>query len=281
MKKILWIVLLSTTLLNAQSDLKFDKQFLDCEDKWVVLPNNKEGKHFFGFVYFDNTAGFTLESGGTFTIDKKGKYVVNEKTKNSFKKFRLKSKHRGINVAILTTEKLKELHLKETPNWLEIYKIEKDKPESLYTKGFQLNAWGKCKKALIPLKKAYHAKPENPKYGVEICYSYNCLKEYDKAIPILKNVVKLQPKNSYAHKELIYSQVKLNQLKAAYKSIRKSMKQTDGKYNGENLYNLVSTYFNNKNYKKVKKLLPKAKRWNLKNKSMTENLLYIENQINK
>jgi tetratricopeptide (TPR) repeat protein len=97
----------------------------------------------------------------------------------------------------------------------------------------------------------------------------------------MEKVVKLNPKDSYSNKELIYAQIKSGKLKSAEKSIKKAIKKTDGKYNGENIYNLLYTYYEMNDKKKVLNWLDEAKKWNSKNKELMNSIGRMEKDINK
>ena len=78
MKKIIFLVLFITINSFGQDNLKFDKSYIKCVDKWMVFPMNKDSVYTFGFIYIDNTAGLTFNYGGDFKINKNGDYVILE-----------------------------------------------------------------------------------------------------------------------------------------------------------------------------------------------------------
>ncbi|WP_121328580.1 hypothetical protein [Flavobacterium sp. 81] len=76
MNKIFSVLVLVVSLhLAAQSNLQFDKRFVQSEDKWVAFPKDSTDNYPYGFIYIDAQAGLTLDYKGTFKIDEKGKFI--------------------------------------------------------------------------------------------------------------------------------------------------------------------------------------------------------------
>ena len=259
-------------------ELIFNKKFIDSEDKWVAFQKDRDNKYGFGFIYIDEEAGLTLNHEGSFTISNNGDFISKKLDSVSIK---VRLQNNQVKVAWIPKEKLEQLNVLKTPNWLKYYKNDINSIKRLYAWGYKYNSWNKCSKALTYLEKAYKINPEYKNLGVELAYSYNCLNKYKKAILIMEKVVKLNPKDSYSNKELIYAQIKSRKLKSAEKSIKKAIKKTDGKYNGENIYNLLYTYYKMNDKKKVLNWIDKAKKWNSKNKDLMNNIDQIEKDINK
>ncbi len=51
MKYLFLLVSLLTLKANAQLNLRFDKRFVECEDKWVAFKMNEDSSYTFGFIY--------------------------------------------------------------------------------------------------------------------------------------------------------------------------------------------------------------------------------------
>jgi len=60
MKKTLILLILISFKINAQTELLFNKKFIDSEDKWVAFQKDSDNKYGFGFIYIDEEAGLTL-----------------------------------------------------------------------------------------------------------------------------------------------------------------------------------------------------------------------------
>lgn len=277
MKYFLLLIVLLSLKINAQNELVYDKKFIDSEDKWVAFQKDDENKYAFGFIYIDSEAGLTLNHEGSFIISDKGTYI-SQKIDSAFIKVRLENNQ--VKVAWIPENKFQDLKVSQTPEWLKYYKSDIDSPKRLLKWGYLYNSWGKCSNALTYLEKAYNIDSKYKDLGVELAYSYNCLGEYEKAISIMKNVVKRNPNDSYSNKELIYAQIKFGELKEASKSVKKAIKNTDGKYNGENLYNLLFSYFEINDLENTLKWIEHARKWNVNNEQILNSINLIEQKIN-
>ena len=94
MKK-LFIICLSILFLNnanaqENSELKFETNFYDAINKWVVLPKkDNDSLYTYGFIYIDISAGITFHLGGSFFIDKNNKYIGDAEPGHQMTKKRL------------------------------------------------------------------------------------------------------------------------------------------------------------------------------------------------
>lgn len=239
------IFFLSTFYLIGQSKLTFNKKFVQSEDKWVVFPADSTGSYNFGFIYIDFEAGLTLDYQGSFTINEKGKFIVKKKEISGSLKYRLEPNN--VLIAIIPDSKLPELNIKKIPDWLKFYKKNENTVERQYKWGYTYNGWGECAKALEYLNKAYKLDPKYKGLKVELAFSYNCLKEYDKAIGILMKSIEEGQPTAYTIKELIYAQAKRGNLKDAEKTFNIfDPKISDKTYRAENAYNILQGYYLNK-----------------------------------
>ncbi|PXY40241.1 hypothetical protein DMB65_12960 [Flavobacterium cheongpyeongense] len=237
-----FLILILVSGLSAQNSLQFDKKYVECEDKWVAFPADSTGAYNFGFIYIDAQAGLTLEYEGFFKIDKTGKFITDKKEKTSSMKYRLQPNNNL--VAVIPESKFTELYIQKTPDWLKIYKEGEDSIERLYRWGFMYNGWNECEKALEYLEKANKIDPGHKGLRVELAYSYNCLKQYQKAVDVLKLALKTAPLDAYTNKELIYAQTKIDKLEDAKIVCRKVINQCrDKTYNSENAYNILQAYY--------------------------------------
>lgn len=243
-----FLFLVLTFNLSAQSQLQFDKKFVECEDKWVVFPADSIGNYNFGFIYIDAQAGLTLEYEGFFKIDKTGKFISDRKEKTSSMKYRLQPNNTL--VAFMPESKLDELHIQKIPDWLKIYKGDENSIGHLYRWGFMYNGWNECQKALEYLEKANKIDPDYKGLRVELAFSYNCLKQYQKAVDVLKIALNKDPLDAYTNKELIYAETKNGNIEEAENVCRKVFKECKDKtYNSENAYNVLQAYYIKKDIK--------------------------------
>ena len=238
-------LLISTFSLYGQSDLKFDRRFVQSEDKWVAFKPDSLNSYSFGFIYIDSQAGLTLDYAGKFKIDSNGKYIAEKWERNSSMKYRLEPNN--VLVAHIPDNRLSELEIDKIPEWLKFYKTGEGTVEQLYRWGYMYNGWNECEKALEFLLRADKIDPKFKGLQVELAFSYNCLKQFDKAISHLKYALKDSPNDSYSNKELIFAQTKIGQIQDAEKVYNHVLSKCDDQsYNAENAYNIIQAYYKNK-----------------------------------
>ena len=255
MKK-LFIICLSILFLtnaNAQekNELKFETNFYDAVNKWVVLPKKSTDTIYtYGFIYIDISAGITFHLGGSFFIDKNNKYIGDAEPGHQMTKKRLDNPN-IVKMAVLSDKKMAELNLTKEPDWLIHYKFSEDSVENLTQLGYHYNHVGACEKALFYLHKAYKKEPHHKGLEFEIAYAYNHLGQYEKAIPILEKALKNDSKNYFFYRELGFAYVKQNKIPLAEKTYQKGIKMSDNDFEkSEMALNMAQGYFQVKNRKK-------------------------------
>jgi tetratricopeptide (TPR) repeat protein len=245
---LLSLVLTSSLFAQKNAELKFETNFYDAINQWVVLPKKPTDTIYtYGFIYVDIYAGITFHLGGSFYIDKNEKYIGDEQPAHQIMKKRLDNPN-IVKMAILSDHILKELNLSKEPDWLSSYKFSEDSVENLKQLGFHYNHVGACEKALIYLNKAYKKEPHYKGLEFEIAYAYNHLGQYDKAIPILEKALKNDSKNYSFYRELGFAFVKQNRLNDAEKIYTKGISLSDNKFEkSEMALNMAQGYFLAKN----------------------------------
>jgi tetratricopeptide (TPR) repeat protein len=252
MKK-LFIICLSILLFNntnaqENSELKFETNFYDAVNKWVVLPKKStDSIYTYGFIYMDISAGITFHLGGSFFIDKNNKYIGDAEPGHQMTKKRLDNPN-IVKMAVLNDKKMAELNLTKEPDWLIHYKFSEDSVENLTQLGYHYNHVGACERALFYLNKAYKKEPNHKGLEFEIAYAYNHLGQYDKSIPILEKALKNDSKNYSFYRELGYAYSKLNKLDMAEKTYKKGISLSDSNFEkSEMAVNMAQGYFLIKN----------------------------------
>ena len=252
MKK-LFIICLSILFLtnaNAQenNELKFETNFYDAVNKWVVLPKKStDTTYTYGFIYMDISAGITFHLGGSFFIDKNNKYIGDAEPGHQMTKKRLDNPN-IVKMAVLSDKKMAELNLTKEPDWLIHYKFSEDSVENLTQLGYHYNHVGACEKALLYLNKAYKKEPHHKGLEFEIAYAYNHLGQYEKAIPILEKALKNDSKNYFFYRELGFAYSKQNKLDIAEKTYKKGISLSDSNFEkSEMALNMAQGYFFAKN----------------------------------
>ncbi|MBB6385091.1 tetratricopeptide (TPR) repeat protein [Flavobacterium notoginsengisoli] len=268
MKKIFTLlVLVCVSQVFAQDKIQFDKKFVQSEDKWVAFSADSTGSHPYGFIYIDSQAGLTFDYEGTFKIDPTGKFIPKRREIDGQMKYRLQPNN--VLVAFIPDSKFSELNIPKVPEWLKSYKTDEGSVDRLYRWGFMYNGWNECEKALEYLEKAQEIDPEYKGLRVELAYSYNCLKQYQKAVDILKIALKKEPLDAYINKELIYAETKNGNLKEAEDICRKVFKEVSDKtYNAENAYNILQAYYIKKDIKNFNNWFSEANSYLMSNQQI-------------
>lgn len=277
MRYFLIILTLIGTNLYAQTDLNFDKRFVECEDRWVAYQMDEDSTYMYGFIYIDSEAGLTLNYEGNFKISSTGQYLPKKIDSTSIK---IRLEPNNVLVAFIPENKYPELKIEAIPDWLKYYKTDTASVERLYHWGYMYNGWSNCVKALTYLEKAQRINPKFNGLEVELAYSYNCLGQFDKAILVLQDVLSTDPTNAYVNKELIYAQIKSGQLDNASESCKKAIKKCKDKtYNGENCYILLHEYYQKKDKANFNIWLKETKKWTANNEIMTKNIEVMQDDL--
>ena len=241
MKNIFFTFFLLITI-QSSAQLTFDKSILDCEDKWVVFPEEYGGLYKYGYIYLDSKTGLTFEYNCNLKIDPAGKIIAFPKEENA--KMRIPLNPNKILIAVIPEANFEQLKILKVTDSLNIYKMKEGSIEQLYSWGSIYNAWGEYQKALDLLEKASKINSDYKGLGLQLAYSYNRLKQYKKAIEVLKKAVIANPEDAFIAKEYIYALAKSQQLDEAIVRYRNSLKVCPDKtYVPENAYYILEGYF--------------------------------------
>ena len=72
MKYLSILLIFFACTVQGQTVLKFDKRFVESEDKWVAFQKDKYNAYSYGFIYIDPQAGLTFNQEGNFIISGNG-----------------------------------------------------------------------------------------------------------------------------------------------------------------------------------------------------------------
>lgn len=283
MKYFLLLFALITTNFYAQNVLKFDKRNIQCEDKWVAYPMNKDSIYNFGFIYVDNEAGLTLEYEGDFKIDKKGVFKRIEKTdKQKTASFKYRLQPNNVAIAEIPEEKFKELSITKFPDWLKFYKTDENSIQYLFGRGFLYNGYQEFDKALTYLEKAEKINPNYKGLQTELAFSYNALGKFDLAEIALQKDLKINPKECYTLKELAYTYNHLDKRDKSIETYNRMVSDCSNKaFIQETAYNLAFRYFQLKDKTNFEKWNKEARKWSDKENQFTQNLTQLALELNK
>ncbi|MEI7504010.1 MAG: leucine-rich repeat domain-containing protein [Paludibacter sp.] len=196
----------STNRQNATHTLanfavNFDKKYYECENKWVITSQLKDSSNYIvGFVYLDNTAGYTLNLEGELQMDSQGNIISLKKQDNTNRIiYRLGKNSKSM--AQLPQQEITNLSLNEKPEWLKIYQ-ETDEIKHDVISAKHLNAQGYYERAILLLEKHQQLKPHPENLDFELGFAYNALLQFDKAIGVLETGLKINSKDVLLYKEL-------------------------------------------------------------------------------
>lgn len=282
MKNILLLFTLITTTINAQDILKFNKRNVECEDKWVAYQKDNEGAYNFGFIYFDEQAGLTLNYGGKFKIDENGKFNLMPSQKNETNEFKMRLQPNKIIIAEIPEEKFKELAIEKIPSWLSNYKGDENSVYHLYRRGFMYNAANEIETALTYLEKAEQLDANYKGLQTELSFSYNALGKYDKAENSLKKAIAQNPKDCYTYKELAYAYTKQLKFDKASETYTSMVTICGGNnYVAETAHNLAYQYFVSKDKVNFNKWKLETEKWSKPEDQLSKNVVAMEAELNK
>lgn len=277
MKTLFILLVFFTTTAQAQDFLIFDKRYVESEDKWVAFEKDSSNTFMYGFIYIDAQAGLTLNYEGTFTISPTGVFIPKKPDTMGLK---VRLQPNNVLVAFIPEDKFNELKIAAVPEWLKYYKTDTASAVRLYRWGYLYNSWNECAKASTFLERATKADLKPDGLLVELAFSYNCLEQYDKAIMILQEALKLKPTDAYTFKELVYAYVKSGQPDKAAESCRKAIEVcADRSYNGDNCYNVLSAYASQKDKANFNAWLPETKKWLAGKEDMLTSIKRMEEEM--
>lgn len=209
------LVLSISMFSQTVSDLKFDSNVIDSENSYVVLPKKEtDPKYGYGFIYFDEMAGYTFRSLGDLVIENgKLKVVTDEVHKSSIMISRIGNFN--LKTAKLNADVVKELNLESPPKWLENYKGSKPENEKILNRASKLNGADNPQLALPKLLELYKNNFKTESLYFELIFSYNALGKFAEAEKISSEAITAGKADDLIKKEHIYSLVHQNNVKEA------------------------------------------------------------------
>ncbi len=199
---------------SKQPNIAFDTDYFNAVDHWVVLPKNPTDPFYLlGYIYLEGASGLTFVFETTLTIGTDYKWRTFTSLKNFVFKRTLDKTTPLIHV--LSTKEIKEVQLPIQPGWLRLYDDADKSVEGLSSKGMQYNAIGKSNLALPYLENAYRQNPKARTVAFELAYAYNATKQFQKAIPILKDALQYDSGNYKLYRELGFSLIQIQKIEEA------------------------------------------------------------------
>ena len=193
---------------GADTSLRFDQRYTQCERKWVAFPKRGANQTYsYGLIYIDTQAGFTFQVKGNFNIDKSGRYIADTTfLANTSMKVRLT--RNTVPVALLPPAHFAELYIKPQPDWLKGYYSYTDTLAHNFRWGFIYNDLNQSDTALVYLNKVYAVQPHYKGLEFEMIFAHNALNDYDGAIKIITSALDADALNPTFYRELGYAYMK-------------------------------------------------------------------------
>jgi hypothetical protein len=256
MKKIFFGgILFFSSLYFTQTvkELNFDSNVPDSENNYVAVPREEVGAGYgFGYVYFDESAGYTYRIIGSL-IEENGKLKVIESydQKVGFQNQRIENL--GFKTAKIPLSMVKQLGYPAEPDWLKSYKSSASEHEKELNRASTMNGARFSNLALPKLQKLYNGNYKTPKLFFELAFAHNVLKDFAKAEKISSEAIKLKVSDDLVLKEHLFSLVNQSKITDAEKFIENNMKSYKNEsYKAESIINLIafSNHFKQKNVAK-------------------------------
>lgn len=261
MKKITILLFLLCVLRVFASEPVFDKQYYECENKWVVLPKKAEDKSYsVGVVYLDRVAGFTFMSLGNVIVDGNGKYLFTPFDITGIIIHRLPE--RCVALALIPADKIADMKLDTRMEWLDIYRNGENDVDQIVKRGWHFNHVGGSEQAIPILIEGYKKQPHYDGLEFELAYAYNATGKFSEAEKVLMTALKNDPKNYMFMRELGYAYINMEKIADAEKIYNKGISLSDSEHEqSEMAFNMTGVYFTKGDEGNFKKWLKIAKKY--------------------
>ena len=245
----------SFAFAQVPADLKFDTDFVNSENHWVVIPNKDDTKSEFnyGFLYYDETGGgYSLQQTNSFTVAD-GKFLRKPANETEMKIIRLGNS--SMKFARLSDARISEMKLEKEPAFLKAYNVLKNEDEKTLSRASSINGLKRSDLALSLLQSLKAKNYSSAKLYFELAYADNALKKYDEAEKIIDEAEKKGFLDELLIKEKIYSFTHNRKLKMADEFLQQHLTFFETSlYKEESIVNMIINYFNARD-------LAKAKEW--------------------
>lgn len=256
----LFLMLSISMFSQTVSDLKFDSNIIDSENSYVALQKKEtDTKYGYGFIYFDEMAGYSFRSLGDLIVENgKLKVVTDEFHKSSMMISRIGNFN--LKIAKLSDDVVKKLNLESPPKWLENYKGSKPENEKILNKASKLNGANNPQLALPKLLELHKNNFKTEALYFELIFSYNALGKFPEAEMISQEAIKNKKADDLVKKEYIYSLVHQNKLEVADDFLTKNISSFTTENNkAEAMINMVASSAHNNDFSIADKWLKELK----------------------
>lgn len=262
-----------------RADLTFDLPYYEAVDQLALLQTQTEGTYLVGYVYIDETAGFTLELMGKLAESEQGLRDVDPPVEEKMS-LKMRIPKQEIMVAVLNDEQKSQLGIGDKPEWLLWDQARTEQVSYLKNIGFHYNAVGASHLALPLLRKAYDQDAQFDGLLFELAYSLNATGAHGEAADLIESHSKKVLKDDYVIKEYGFALTHADRLDDADKIYRKALRQFDSDtLKAEAAFNMVQAYFHQGDQKKFKYWLKRFKKHAEAGTQMYDVVQYFESQL--
>lgn len=254
------LVLSISMFSQTVSDLKFDSGVIDSENSYVVLPKKEtDQKYGYGFIYFDEMAGYSFRSLGDLVVENgKLKVVTDQFYQSSIMISRIGNFN--LKTARLNDDVVKKLNLESPPKWLEINKSSKPENEKILNRASKLNGANNAQLALPKLLELYKNNFKTESLYFELAFSYNALGKFADGEKISLEALNNKKANDLVKKEYIYSLVHQDKVKEADDFLSKNISSFKTQNNKiEAIINIIAVSAHNGNLTVAEKWMKELK----------------------
>lgn len=235
--------------------IKFDKNFVEAENHWVILPpkNPAEKEFYIGYVYFDNSGGgYSIQEFRKSTYEN-GRFKAENIDKKGFLIQRLSGN--TVDFAFVPEEGLQQMQLEKFPASMKVYDLEVENDDKKLNRGSTLNGMGRPDLALPILQNLHSKKWNNAKLYYELTFAHNALRNFDEAIKISEEAEKKGFVDELLLKERNYAYIHNNQLDKGAEFLLKNLKHfSKPLYKEESIALYASSLFQCKRLCQCKKM---------------------------
>ncbi len=230
-------------------ELNFNSNVPDAENNYVAVPREKVEDGFgFGYIYFDDVAGYTYRILGSLKQENGNLvFLANQNSSNSISIQRIENlEFKAAKIPAVMVEKF---GFKPNPDWMKSYTNSNPNHINELNRASHMNGKRFPQLALPKLLSIYNQNFKSEKFYFELAFAYNALKDYEKSVNIVEEALKNNYNNELLIKEKHFSLVHQNKLDKAGTFLKQNFKNFKTNiYKSEGILNMAVGYYNQQKY---------------------------------
>lgn len=245
------VMMLSAQEQDLPKDILFDTPIFETEKQWVLLPpkNENDTVLYAVMLYYDQSAGYTLQLGETFDI-KNGNLLKQKNEDEKISSTKVRWNNLKLKVAKLSDQRLKEFKIEKNPEWLENYYPKTITSEDLVDRYSRLNGSGLSDIALPKLEELHKQKYKSENFYFELAYAYNALGKYSEAEKVIVEANQNGFNDELLIKEMLYAKNNLGNIDVSAKYLLSNLdKMKTQLFKDENIANMIVHFYKQGRYK--------------------------------